>query len=68
MFVASGLVAKLLGIVKIAGTPLQKLLHEALFASWLAPKDASLAYAVANIACWYLVLLWMDRRGLHLKV
>lgn len=68
VFVASGLVAKLLGIVKIAGTPLQKLLHEALFASWLAPKDASLAYAVANIACWYLVLLWMDRRGLHLKV
>ncbi len=35
--------------------------------SWLAPKDASLAYAIANIACWYLVLLWMDRRGLYLK-
>ena len=68
VFVASGLVAKLLGIVKVGGTSLQALLHQALFASWLAPKDASLAYAIANIACWYLVLLWMDRRGLHLKV
>ncbi|MGE0455666.1 MAG: acyltransferase family protein [Vicinamibacteria bacterium] len=68
VFVASGLVAKLLAIVKLGDKSLQALLHETLFASWLAPKDASLAFAIANIACWYLVLLWMDRRGLHLKV
>jgi predicted acyltransferase len=68
VFVASGLVAKTLGIVKIGGVALQTLLYKSLFESWLRPIDASLAYALVNIACWYAVLLYMDRRGLHLKV
>lgn len=67
-FVASGLLAKTLGLVKIGGVSLQGRLHQALFASWLTPKAASLGYAAASVFFWCLVLLWMDRRGLHLKV
>lgn len=68
VFVASGLLAKTLALVKLDGTPLQSLLYLGLFAPWAAPKNASLAYAIANVVGWYLVLLWMDRRGWHLKV
>lgn len=73
VFVASGLLAKTLYLIKLptaAGAPLslQAHLHLALFTSWLPPYDASLAFAIATVAFWFLVLLWMDRRGLHLKV
>jgi len=70
VFVASGLLAKTLGLVKVDGTPLQVLLYQGLFAApfGLEPKAASLAYAIANVVGWYLVLHAMDRRGIHLSV
>jgi predicted acyltransferase len=39
-----------------------------LFALWLPPYAASLAYAVANVLFWYAVLRELDRRGVYLKV
>jgi predicted acyltransferase len=73
VFVASGLLAKTLYLVKLptasgASLSLQVLLYRNLFASWLSPVNASLAYALANVLFWYAVLLWLDRRGIHLKV
>lgn len=68
VFFASGLLAKTLALVTIGGSSLQTLLYQALFTWWAAPKNASLAYATANVVAWYLVLLGMDRRGVHLKV
>ena len=47
---------------------LQAWLHRTLFASWLPPCPASLAYAVANVLFWYAVLRELDRRGIYLKV
>jgi predicted acyltransferase len=38
-----------------------------LFEPYLAPKNASLAYALANLALLFLVLLWMYRRRIFLK-
>jgi predicted acyltransferase len=68
VFVLSGLVAKTLALVKLDGTTsLQAWLHRALFASWLPPYPASLAWAVANVVAWYLVLRELDRRGLYFK-
>lgn len=70
VFVASGLVAKLLAIVK-AGSPersLQASLYGSLFAPWARPENASLSYAVTNVVFWYLVLRWLDRRGLHVHI
>ena len=69
VFVLSGLLAKTLGLVKVGeGTSLWARLHGALFAWWLPPYPASLAWAVANVVVWYLVLRELDRRGLYFKV
>jgi predicted acyltransferase len=72
VFVASGLLAKTLLWVKLplGGKPvsLQAHLYRTLFAPFLAPENASIAYAVANVLGWYLVLVWMDRRGIRIKV
>jgi predicted acyltransferase len=68
VFVASGLVAKLLGILKVGGVTLQALIFQAAFLSWASPRNASLAFALVTIAFWYLVLLWLDERGVHIKV
>ena len=41
--------------------------YTTLFAPYFAPKNASLAYALANLALLFLVLLWMYRRQIFLK-
>lgn len=38
------------------------------FAAWLAPKPASLAFALTWIAAWGVILKLMDRAGIHLRV
>ena len=72
VFVASGLLAKTMGLIKV---PLgdktvssQVFIYKAFFESWLQPINASLAYAIANVLGWYLVLWWMDRRKIYIKV
>ena len=72
VFVASGLLAKTMGLIKL---PLgdqvvssQVFIYRTLFESWLAPINASLAYAMANVLGWYAVLWWMDKRGIYIKV
>jgi predicted acyltransferase len=72
VFVASGLVAKTLALIKVAGPDgvslsLQAWLHRTLLASWLPPHPASLAWAVANVLFWYAVLRELDRRRIYLK-
>jgi predicted acyltransferase len=72
VFVASGLLAKTMALIKLpldgATVSSQVFLYRTLFLSWLAPINASLAYAVANVAFWYAVLWWMDRRRIYIKV
>jgi predicted acyltransferase len=48
--------------------PLQTLLYEGLFASWLAPKNASLAYALATVLFWLGVMSVLYRRRIFIKV
>ena len=47
---------------------LQQGIYRTLFASWLSPVNASLAFALAFVAFWYGVLLLLHRRGIILKV
>jgi predicted acyltransferase len=68
VFVASGLLAKTLGRIRIDDIPSNTWLYQTLFTPWLNPHNASLAYALANVIGWFLILWWMDRRGLHIKV
>ncbi len=48
--------------------PVQTAIYRSLFASWLPPEAASLAFAVAFVALWYLVLDLLYRRRLILKI
>lgn len=72
VFVASGLVAKTLYLVKVTTADgrrvaLHTAIHESVFASLLPPDPASLAFALANVFLWYVVLLALHRRGVYLK-
>jgi predicted acyltransferase len=51
-----------------ARVSLQEAIYRSLFASWLAPINASLAFAVAFVLFWYGILLLLHRRGIILKV
>ncbi len=71
VFVASGLLAKTLIRIKVdeeGKISLWSHLYKNLYASWLAPKDASLLFAVTLILL-FLVILWqMYKRKIFIKV
>ena len=53
-----------------AGAPvsLKEAIFERGFASWLAPINASLLFAVSFVVLWYLILFLVERRGWILKI
>jgi predicted acyltransferase len=71
-FVLSGLGAKTLGLVKVAGAAGPVSLHQFLFRGSLGrlsnPVLASHLWALAVIVVWYLVLRVCERRGWYWKV
>jgi len=73
VFFLTGLFAKLLGLIKLAGADgkdvaLQTVIYRNLFASWAAPVNASLAFALCFVLLW-LGLMWiLYRRGIFIKV
>jgi len=72
-FVGSAVMARCIySIFKVnyggARIPLQEGIYRTLFASWLSPVNASLAFAVAFVLFWYGVLYLLHRRGIILKV
>lgn len=68
LYVGSGVLARTVAYVDVDGVPLKQLIHGHLFASWLPPYAASLAYALTWIGGWFLVLAWMYRRRIIIKV
>ena len=72
-FVGSGMFARLiytLWRVSYDGksVPIQKVIYEEGFHSWLPDRLASLAFAVAFVLFWYLILAWMYKKKIFLKV
>lgn len=72
-FLGSGVMARVIGsLIKVdregQTVSLQRAIYEAGFASWLSPMNASLAYAIAFVAFWYLALLICERRGWIVKI
>ena len=72
-FVGSAVMARLIySIIKVElngqRVSLQSAIYQTAFASWLAPRNASLAFAVAFVLFWYGVLLVLHRRGVVFKV
>ncbi len=72
-FVGSGMMARLiytLWKLDFRGnpTPVQAVVYETVFHSWLEPRNASLAFAVCFVAFWYLVLWALWRKNIFIKV
>ncbi|MCY2961717.1 MAG: heparan-alpha-glucosaminide N-acetyltransferase domain-containing protein [Planctomycetota bacterium] len=69
LFVASGVVGRLLGAIEVEpGTSAKTWIHVHAFASWLPPHAASFAFAAATLAVWWLCLLPLHRRKLFWRV
>ena len=47
---------------------LQSAIYQAGFASWLEPKNASLAFALAVVLLWYGIVYALYRKQIFLKV
>ncbi|HEV8358299.1 MAG TPA: heparan-alpha-glucosaminide N-acetyltransferase domain-containing protein [Gemmatimonadales bacterium] len=72
-FVGSGMMARVLGLIRLPGpdglsVTLQQAIYRPVFASWLAPKSASLGFALAFVALWYGILRVLERRGVVFRV
>ncbi|MCU0635869.1 MAG: hypothetical protein MUE41_13425 [Gemmatimonadaceae bacterium] len=73
-FLGSGLMARTMGSLVTWPTvtggreSLQHWLYTTVYASWLAPINASLAYAVSFVLFWYGILVVLHRRQIVFKV
>ena len=74
LFVFSGIMARLLGMIRVAGPEegkditLQQWIFNNAFLSWLAPINASLAYAICFILFWLFLMWLLYRRRIYIKV
>lgn len=67
-FVGSGLLAKLLGLIKIDGVSLQALSYRLFFKPYFTPQLASVLWALTFVLVWYAILRLMQWRGIVLRV
>lgn len=73
LYVLSGLMARILGFIqmpKLDGTPgdLRNYIYDHLFAGWLSPINASLAYAISYVLLWLGLMAILYRRKIFIKV
>jgi predicted acyltransferase len=67
-FLGSGVMARLLGILKIDGVSLQALSYRTLFKPYFPPELASLLWALLFVAVWYGLLSLLHWRRIYLRV
>jgi predicted acyltransferase len=67
-FLGTGVMARLLGLIKVGGVSLQALSYRTFFKPYFEPQLASFLWALAFIAVWYGILWVVDRKGIVLKV
>lgn len=72
-FVGSGLMARIIySLIKVdydgKRVALQSAIYQAGFASWLEPKNASLAFALGVVLLWYGIVYVLYRKQIFLKV
>jgi predicted acyltransferase len=69
VFVASGLLGMGLGRWQVGGISVHEWLYSRLFTSWITdPKLASLSFALAVVAFWWIILWIMSRLGWSIRV
>ena len=67
-FVGSGMMARLLGIIKVDGVSLQALSYRTLYKPYFDPQLASLLWALTFVAVCYAILALLHRRRIYLRV
>ncbi len=71
VFVGSGLMARLLLLIRVgpgeATEPLQRVIYARGFASWAGPLNGSLAYAIAFVCVWMVIAWALDRAGWRVR-
>ena len=67
-FFLSGVMARLLNLVKVGDVTLKGWIFDHAFASWLSPVNASLAFALCFVLFWTAVMEAMYRRKIFIKV
>ena len=69
VYVISGVVTELLYLIKTpGGTTIKDWIYQTLFASWASPYNASLLFAIAYVAFWWLVMDLFYRRRIFIKI
>ena len=74
LFVFSGIFARLLGMIRLAGPEagkeisLQQWIFNNFFLSWASPINASLAFAIAFILFWLFLMWLLYRKNIFIKV
>jgi predicted acyltransferase len=67
-FIGTGVMARLLGLIKIDGTSLHTLSYRTLFKPYFEPHLASLLWALTFVGVWYAILWVLYRKGIVLKI
>ena len=68
LFVFSGIMARMFGIIKIGELSLQQWIYQTLFLTWLSPINASLAYALTFVLFWFVLMWLLYRRRIFIKI
>jgi len=69
LFVGSGVVARVFLVSRMAdGRSVYQWLYDTLFVPWAGPLNGSLAFALATVAVWWLVLFPLYRLGWFLRL
>jgi predicted acyltransferase len=72
LFFLSGLVGRIIMLLQVGqgsgAVNLKAFIYQAAFASWAGDMNGSLFFAIAYIFFWFLILLWMYKRKIFVKI
>ncbi|MGH7464304.1 MAG: DUF5009 domain-containing protein, partial [Longimicrobiales bacterium] len=67
-FFLSGIFARLLTMIPVAGTTLKGFIHGTFFTPVLSPTNASLAFAISFVLLWLGIMTVLYRRRIFIKI
>ena len=73
LFVGTGIMARLMGLIKVPRSDgsrpsVQGFIYDNVYASWLSPNRASLAFAISFILLWLFFMWLLYRKNIIIKV
>jgi len=68
IYAMSGIVIELMGFIRVNGMGLSGWIYQHVLATWLAPKNASLLFAICYMLLLWCIGYWMDKKKVYVKV